>query len=214
MKAKLFIANKNYSSWSMRAWLAARFVGLDFEEIIIPLRLENSKLEIAKISSSKKVPALHIDGLEIWDSLAICEYLHEKFPNKNLFSADNKIRAIQRSIICEMHSSFMDLRKELPMNMKISKAITPTALALDNIERILEIWHNCNKNFANNKPFLFGDFSIVDIFFAPVVSRFISYKIDVSKQANYLKNVSEFPLYQEWQEQALKEEWIIADYER
>lgn len=208
----LYLANKNYSSWSMRAWLAAKFVGLNFEEKMIPLRQENTVEEIAKISPSGKVPCLHIDGIAIWDSLAIAEYLNELFPAKNLFAADQKIRAIQRSVISEMHSGFMDLRKELPMNMKFSGPIIPNVGAQNNIERILETWRFTRQNFSNNQKFLFGKFSIADIFFAPVVSRFISYQIEVKDQIDYLKNISEFPLYQEWQKAALKEEWEIADY--
>ncbi len=213
MKTTLYIANKNYSSWSMRAWLAARFVGLEFNEVIIPLREENTTKEISKISFSKKVPCLHIKGLQLWDSLAIAEYLNELFLDKKLFSTDQNIRAIQRAIVCEMHSGFMDLRKEMPMNMKIVKQKIPSEACQANIDRILEIWRETRKRYAGSGKFLFGNFSLADIFFAPIVSRFISYKVDTKDQADYIANISTSPLYQEWLRGAKEESWVIKDFE-
>ncbi len=211
MKPILYIANKNYSSWSMRAWLAARFVGLDFAEEIIGLRQEDTVEKIGKISFSKKVPCLHIKGLEIWDSLAIAEYLHELFPHKKLFSEKQETRAIQRAVVSEMHSGFMDLRKEMPMNMRAVKKKIPSAAAQANIDRILEVWRETRKKYGDE--FLFGNFSLADIFFAPVVSRFMTYQVDSKDQGTYIKSVSSHPLYVEWLNGAMNEEAVIKDFE-
>lgn len=204
MKPILYIGNKNYSSWSLRAWLCAKHVGLDFEEILIPLRQEKSSEKIGEISESKKVPCLHHDGVVVWDSLAIAEYLNELFPEKNLFPKDQKVRALARSICSEMHSGFLNLRTEMSMNMKEKIDKEASEATKKEIARILEIWQSCLEKF--NGKFLFGDFSVADAFFAPVVSRFITYKVDVGGLEKYLKNISEHADYKEWQDAAFKEE--------
>lgn len=207
-KTTLYIANKNYSSWSLRGWLAVRFVGLAFEEVIIRLRKDTTEQEISKISASKKVPCLHHEGLIIWDSLAIAEYLNETFPEKKLFPRDKKKRALARSICAEMHSSFLNVRSEMPMNMKKRSVKEQTPAVQKEIARILEIWQNCLKEY--NGKYLLGEFSIADIFYAPIVSRFISYSVDTSTVQAYVKNISNHPLYKEWENEALKEADISA----
>lgn len=210
----LYIGNKNYSSWSLRAWLCAKYAGLDFEEVVIPIRTLESEQQISAISPSKKVPCLHHKGLIIWDSLAIAEYANELNPSAELLPKDQAKRALARSIVCEMHSGFLDLRKEFPMNMKLKKPIAPSADARKNIDRILEVWQNCRSKFSSEGEFLLGKFSIVDAFFAPIVSRFVSYEIDVGANQKYLESVINIPLYQEWLKSARAEKWVIEGFEK
>lgn len=203
MTTTLYIGNKSFSSWSFRPWLCAKYIGLDFSEVQIALRTENTNAEINKISASNKVPCLHHNNLIIWDSLAICEYLNEIAPEKNLWPQDQKQRAHARSICAEMHSGFPNLRSELSMDMKKKIIHEPTSATQKEINRILEIWKNCLQQSKGN--FLFGNFSIADAFFAPVVSRFISYGIDVGNLGKYLETISNLPFYKEWEIAAQKE---------
>lgn len=209
----LYLGNKNYSSWSMRPWLCAKYVGLDFKEIVIPIRTENSATAIAKISPSKKVPCLHHNGLVIWDSLAIAEYLNEIFPAKELLPHNSEKRALARSIVAEMHSGFMDFRKEFPMNCKAKVKKAPSQAAQNNVERILDIWRDARRKYRNDGEFLLGKFSIADAFFAPVISRMISYDIDFADMKNYGQTIINLPFYKEWQQAALQESWIIKEFE-
>ena len=206
MTTTLYIGNKSFSSWSFRPWLCAKYIGLDFSEVQIALRTENTTAEINKISASNKVPCLHHNNLIIWDSLAICEYLNEIAPEKNLWPQDQKQRAQARSICAEMHSGFPNLRSELSMDMKKKIIHEPTPATQKEINRILEIWKNCLKQ--SKGKFLFGNFSIADAFFAPVVSRFISYGIDVGNLEEYLETISNLPFYKEWKIAAQKEQYV------
>lgn len=198
----LYIGNKNISSWSMRAWLCAKYVGLDFEEVLIPLRTEKTREETAKISPSKKIPALHHNGLIIWDSLSIAEYLNEIFPEKNLLPENPRSRAMARSICAEIHSGFADLRSEMSMDMKLKTKKEPNEKVRADIDRVLEIWKNCA---PEKNKFLFGNFSAVDAFFAPIVSRFETYSVSLGELENYADTIRNMPLYKEWKEAALKE---------
>lgn len=206
-RTTLYIGNKNYSSWSMRAWLCAKQVGLNFEEILIALRAPQTKEEILKISPSGKIPCLVHNDLKIWDSLAIALYLDETFPEKNLFPKDKKLRNLAKSICCEMHSGFMNLRNEFPMDMQLKTFKEAGPETQKEINRILEIWEGCLK--LSEGKFLFGDFSAADAFFAPVVSRFISYGVKLGNLERYTNNVSNHFLYQEWQTEALKEKPVV-----
>ncbi len=206
-QTKLYIGNKNYSSWSMRAWLCLKKVGIDFEEILITLRTNQTKENILKISPSGKIPCLIHNNLKIWDSLAIALYLEETFPEANLFPKNKEIRHFAQSICAEMHSGFVNLRNEFPMDMKLKTEKEPTFETQKEIKRILEIWKICfNKSKGN---FLFGDFSAADAFFAPVVSRFISYGVEIEDLAEYVESVSMNSFYQEWQNSALQEKPTI-----
>ena len=197
-KIVLYIGSKNYSSWSMRAWLCLKYAKIDFSTIIIPLRTQETKAEIAKISPSKKIPCLNYKGLLIWDSLAIAEFINEVAPQMEILPKDREKRAVTRAIACEMHSGFLDLRMELPMdvNLRIRKIINPAAQ--ENIDRILEIWQNIKAKYGDGGDFLLGKFSIADAFFAPVVSRFVSYGVDVGQMQNYIDTIVSMPIYQEW----------------
>jgi glutathione S-transferase len=198
MKNKLIIGNKNFSSWSLRGWLMVRHVELDVEEILIKLRLPDSKKNILKHSPSGKVPTLHHNNLIIWDSLAIGEYLAELYPDKHLWPKNQKERAHARAIVAEMHAGFQALRNDYPMD--ISARITTVPMTEDlnkDIQRVLEIWSSCLKK--SNGQFLFGDWSLADMFYAPVVSRFITYGVQVPENISlYMEIVMSHPHLLEW----------------
>src|ERR1700680_1090976 len=182
---KLVIGNKNYSSWSMRPWLALRANDIAFEEIFIPLYTgEADKERILAFTGSGKVPAL-IDGdVTVWDSLSIIEYVAERFPEARLWPEDRAARAHARSISAEMHSGFVPLRSECGMNLhRPVKAIALSPDGRANIARIQEIWIECRERYGKSGPFLFGAFSGADAMFAPVVHRFRTYAIPVAPEA-------------------------------
>jgi glutathione S-transferase len=212
---KIVIGNKKYSSWSLRGWLALKHVGVPFEEILIPLDQPNTQERIARYSPSGRVPAL-IDGdVVVWDSLAICEYLSEQFPDRHLWPADRKARAVARSISAEMHSGFQNLRNDL--SMKIAESIPTSMLrpeVKEEIRRIIAIWTDCRQRFAGDKPFLFGDFSSADVMFAPVVSRFRTYGVPLEgTAAAYAETIWKLPAMQEWLAGAKGESLRMARYE-
>ena len=186
----------------MRPWLCLKYAGINFKEVIIPLRTDSTKANIAAISPSKKVPCLNYNGLLIWDSLAICEFINELKPEAELLPQNQEKRAIIRSVIAEMHCGFLDLRQQMPMdtklNTKLQAAQIPSPEVQTNIDRILEIWKLARKKYGDDGEFLFGKFSIADAFFAPVVSRFISYGVDAGEMQNYIKTMTNLPIYQEW----------------
>ena len=153
----LTIGNKNYSSWSLRAWLACRLAGCDFEEVVIPLREKGSREAILKVSPSGKVPALTHDRVTVWDSLAICEYLAECFPDARLWPKDPAARAMARAVSAEMHAGFPDLRRNMPMNIRATltgKGMTAEVQA--DINRVTALWRDCRKRFSGGADFLFG----------------------------------------------------------
>ncbi|MBD2440174.1 glutathione S-transferase family protein [Nostoc sp. FACHB-110] len=205
----LVIGNKNYSSWSLRPWIIMKQVGLEFQEINIALYKPDSGEKIRQYSPSGRVPALIHDDLIIWDSIAICEYLAEVFPHLYWWPQDKKHRAIARSISAEMHSGFLDLRQNMPMNCRAKlpgQGLTP-AVQKD-IDRITNIWQECRQNFGQSGDFLFGQFTIADAFFAPVVMRFITYDVqldDISR--NYAQAILELPAMQEWLAVAKREKY-------
>lgn len=203
---ELIIGDKTYSSWSMRAWLVAVQSGLAFKESLIKLDSPNTIQQISKVSASGKVPVLKHGKITVWDSLAISEYLNELSPEAQLWPADATLRAQARSYAAEMHSGFVSLRSQLPMDLKLkSTSRHLTSGTISDIERILELW---NSALTTSKgPYLFGDFCIADAFFAPVVFRFKSYGIKI-KQKNiltYMDNIENHHGVQFWLEEALKE---------
>jgi len=197
-KPTLYIGTKQFSSWSMRPWLCLKHAQIDFEEIIIPLRQETTKAQINAISPSGKVPCLNYNGIIIWDSLAIAEFINELNPEAELLPKNQEKRAIARAIASEMHSGFLDLRKEMPMDTNLKTTQTPSPETQPNINRILEIWHKTQTKYADNGNFLLGKFSITDAFFAPVVSRFVSYGVNVGEMQKYVETITNLPIYQEW----------------
>jgi glutathione S-transferase len=216
MALQLVIGNKNYSSWSMRPWLALRANHIAFDEVFIPLYTgDDDKKRILGFTHSGKVPAL-IDGdVTIWDSLAIIEYLAEDFPEARLWPEDRARRAHARSISAEMHSGFVALRTECGMNLhRPVGAITLSADAHANVARIQQIWIECRERYGKHGPFLFGAFGGADAMFAPVVHRFRTYAIAVEPEAqDYMNTVMSLPAFQEWTTAGLAETLVIERFE-
>jgi glutathione S-transferase len=213
-RLKLIIGSKNYSTWSMRPWVVLKAFHIPFEETVIALDQPGTGTMIARYSAAGRVPVL-IDGeLTVWDSLAICEYLAERFPERNLWPSDVIARANARSICAEMHSGFSGLRSAMWMNIRArfpAKGRTVDAQA--DIGRISEIWENC---FAHVGPhrFLFGDFSIADAYYAPVVMRFITYGVALAPALEaYVQRVAEHPAVAEWIRGAMEETTRAPKYD-
>jgi glutathione S-transferase len=216
MSLQLVIGNKNYSSWSMRPWLALRANHIAFEEVFIPLYTgEADKKRILSFTHSGKVPALIEGDVTIWDSLAIIEYLAEKFPEALIWPEDRARRAHARSISAEMHSGFMALRNECGMNLhRPVGAIELSADARANIARIEQIWIECRERYGKSGPFLFGAFGGADAMFAPVVHRFRTYAIEVGPDArDYMNTMMALPAFQEWTQAGLAETLLIERLE-
>ena len=216
MTLKLVIGNKNYSSWSMRPWLALRANNIPFEEIFIPLYTGAAdKQRILDFSHAGKVPIL-VDGeVTVWDSLAIIEYVAERFPEKRLWPERAADRAHARAISAEMHSGFAALRNECGMNLH--RPVGPIELSNDaraNIARIEEIWAECRKRHSHSGPFLFGSFGAADAMFAPVVHRFRTYAVQVSKATQaYMDTMLALPAFAEWTKAGLAETIVIEKFE-
>lgn len=171
----LYIGDKNLSSWSLRPWLLMKHAGIPFTERMIRLDRPTTRADLADVSPSSRVPCLLDDGLTVWDSLSICEYLADTFPEKALWPSDRGARATARSVSAEMHSGFSGLRSLWPMNFAREGMRHTTHGIEDDIARIIEIWEFCRRDHGRDGPFLFGRFSIADAMFAPVVSRFVTY---------------------------------------
>jgi len=214
-KLHLVIANKNYSSWSLRPWLAMTMAGLPFDETIIPLDMPSTKKQIAEHSGAGRLPVLHHGKITIWETLAILEYLAETFPEKNLWPKSKSARARARAISNEMHAGFTGLRNSCPMNLRR----TPKPIKLNEetnaeIIRIEEIWRECRNTFGKGGKFLFGKFCIADAMFAPVVTRFDNYAISVGRDTRaYMDVVMATKAFQKWKSAALEESWITPHYE-
>lgn len=217
MTLTLVIGNKNYSSWSMRPWLAMRASGIAFDEVLIPLYTDNKadKDRILSFTRSGKVPAL-IDGdITVWDSLSIIEYLAERFPEAKLWPQDRAARAHARSISAEMHSSFLPLRNECGMNLhRMVGAVTLSADAKANVARIEQVWTECRERYGKLGPFLFGAFTAADAMYAPVVHRFRTYAIKIAPLAQaYMETMFALPAFVEWTKAGLAETLIIEKFE-
>jgi glutathione S-transferase len=211
---KLVIGNKNYSSWSMRAWVAMRAFNIPFQEIRVLLGRPDTSARILNYSPAGRVPILLSADTVIWDSLAICEYLAEQFPEKNMWPQDVVARAEARAICAEMHCGFTGLRSAMWMNIRArfpGKGRTVEAQA--DIGRISEIWENCLSQ-SGPDGFLFGDFSIADAYFAPVVTRFITYDVALGPALDaYVERVAAYPAVAQWIAGALAEAEHIAKYD-
>lgn len=210
----LVIGNKNYSSWSLRAWLLLTQFGIEFEEVRLPLHTEEFKQNIHQYSPSGLVPLLIADDLRIWDSLAISEFIADQHPDLLCWPEQADARAIARSVSSEMHSGFSQIRNCLPMNCRLKKSMDTVSAELGNeIDRVQKIWRSCRRQYARDGKFLFGGFSIADTMYAPVVLRFNSYGIDVGDiEAEYMDSLLSLPSLRTWISDALAEEEIIEAY--
>jgi glutathione S-transferase len=215
MAPLLLIGNKNYSSWSLRPWIAMKVAGIPFEEQVISLDAADFKERVHKISAAGKVPALADGETQVWESLAILDYLAEKFPQARLWPAEAKARAHARSIAAEMHSGFTPLRRHFPMNVRRPvRPRAPTTEAADNIKRIDAMWTDCRGRFGQAGPFLFGAFGAADAMYAPVVSRFHTYAVDLSPVARaYVEAVMSLPAWADWSAAARVEPWVLPSDE-
>ena len=215
MALTLVIGNKNYSSWSFRPWIALRTAGIPFEEVVIPLYEPGSKERILSFSPAGKVPVL-IDGdVRVWESLAIMDYLAERFPQMEVWPKDAAARAHARAIAAEMHAGFAPLRRHCPMNMwrPVKVRELPPEVAAD-VKRIEAIFTECRERFRQGGPFLFGAFGAADAMYAPVVSRLHTYGITVGSVAEaYKQAVMALPAWTEWRAAAVKEPWVMANTE-
>jgi glutathione S-transferase len=214
MAFHLTIGNKNYSSWSMRPWFAMKVAGIPFEEAVISLNAPDFK-ERLKMSGTGKVPVLVDGAVQVWESLAILEYLAETIPAARLWPADPAARAHARAIANEMHAGFVPLRRQCPMNMwRPVKKMELSAEAAANTARIDAMWSDCRARFGAGGPFLFGTFTASDAMYAPVVSRFHTYAVEVGAASRaYMAAVMALPAWAEWRAAALKEEWVLAEDE-
>ena len=202
-----------HPSWSLRPWILMKQLGVEFKEVQLLLDTPTFKDEIARYAPSGKVPVLKDGDLFIWDSLAICEYVAE-ITSKG-WPADRTARAVARSVCAEMHSGFVNLRTEWPMNARARNRRTPMTPGLEaDIERIDEMWNDCRRRFGNGGPWLFGDFTIADAMYAPVVLRFNTYGAQISPTARwYMATALECPALQEWLRSAKEEPWRLETSE-
>src|SRR5580704_13901237 len=211
MSLHLVIGNKNYSSWSFRPWLALKVAGIAFEETVISLEAKDFKARVTAITGAGKVPVL-IDGdVHIWESLAILEYLAEKFPAAGLWPKDAAARAHARAIASEMHAGFLPLRRHLPMNVWRPVQLRPLDDgAKADAARIDAIWSDCRARYGAAGPFLFGAFSAADAMYAPVIWRFHTYAVEVSAAARaYMNAMMALPAWGEWRDAARREPWVL-----
>ena len=209
----LFIGNKNYSSWSLRPWIALSVKAIPFEEHLVPFDFGNGNRAFANFSPTGKVPVLHDGDLVVWESLAILEYLADRFPEAGLWPENGKDRAIARAISAEMHSGFQALRSACPMNMRR----TPAPLDIDgavraDVARIEAIWTEALA--TSGGPFLFGSFSNADAMFAPVVNRFKVYELaSRDSTLGYMDRVQALPAWRSWEDAGRAEPWIVPEDE-
>ncbi|WP_347303077.1 glutathione S-transferase family protein [Croceibacterium sp. TMG7-5b_MA50] len=216
---KLIIGNRNYSSWSLRGWLAARQSGLPFEELTVHIDGDDwqatKRLDGEFQPSAGKVPVLWDGDGVVWDSLAILEYLADKVGRDRFWPKEPAARGMARAMVAEMHSGYLPLRRLCPMNIRRRiTGLTLTEEARENIVRILSLWAEARARFGAGGPFLFGTFSAADIFYAPVVSRFVTYGVGVPGFAQaYMQAVWDHAWMQEWIAAAENEEWVIEQFE-
>lgn len=218
MTIKLIIGNKAYSSWSLRGWLAVKQSGLHFEEVLVPLYDDNwnqRKREDDLAPSAGKVPILWDDDAVVWDSLAIIDYLADKVGRDRYWPKDNVARGMARSLSSEMHSGYMALRRECPMNTRRSaQDVTVSAETRADAVRILQNWAEARSRFGKEGPYLFGTFSAADIMFAPVVTRFVTYGFTLPGFAqSYVDAMMAHPWMEEWYAAADQEKWMIQRIE-
>lgn len=202
----LVIGSKNHSSWSLRPWLALAATGAPFREELILLDRPDTKARIAAATPHGLVPALRDGDVVVWESLAICEYLAERFPEAQLWPADRAARATARAVSAEMHAGFAALRRECPMNLTLRTTKALSAEASANVARVRAIWRECRARFGAGGPWLFGRFSIADCMFAPVATRFRSYGVEVDgAEKAWCEAMLAHPSFVAWEDAANRE---------
>lgn len=215
---KLIVGNRAYSSWSMRGWLAVKHSGEEFEELVVPMfdeEWEKRREGDEFAPSLGKVPILWDGACVVWDSLAIIEFLADRHGKEKYWPEDASACGMARSMAAEMHSGFSNLRRELPMNVRKTFPFKPLSVEVRNeIERILQLWAQARARFGGTGPYLFGDWCAVDMMYAPVVTRFITYSVPMPPFAElYMKAVLSHPHVIEWIDKAQDEPWVIEQYE-
>ena len=211
---KLAIANKNYSSWSMRPWVLLAQAGIAFEEIQLKFSDEGRVPGAEAYSPTRQVPVLIVEDEPVWDSLAICEAVAELFPDKRLWPAEARARQIARSICAEMHAGFRNLRSAMPMNIRAALPGKGMSAAVQkDIDRIAAIWESCRARYGQGGELLFGQFTIADAFYAPVATRFLTYAVVLPGAAQrYADALLALPAVRDWMAQArLEPEFVRAD---
>ena len=204
----LYIGNKNYSTWSLRAWVLMRGAGIPFREQMISLYTPDTPARIRVVSPTGRVPCLHDGDVVVWDSLAIAEYLAERHPG--LWPADATARAWARSVSAEMHSGFADLRNEFSMDVRLRETRLPSPQVAADISRIDAIWREGRERFGRGGDYLCGAFGIVDAFWCPVAFRFRSYGVEpAGASAAYLRALLALPAMIEWAAAAADEREVI-----
>ena len=215
-KPVLFIGNRNYSSWSLRAWFLLAEAGIDFDEERLPLDTDEFSARIARISPAGRVPVMVLDGETVWESLAIAETVAERWPGKALWPAAARARSHARAISAEMHAGFLALRDAMPMNCRAMGRKVPLTDALDaDIKRVVAIWADCAARYGTHGGWLFGTFSVADAMYAPVVLRFRTYGVDVPQAASaYATRVLQSKAMQAWLAAAESEVEVLEKEEK
>ncbi len=208
---KLVLGNKNYSSWSLRAWLALRKSGHPFEELVLPLDTPEFAAAIGDYSPAGRVPVLWHGELCVWDSLAICEYVNEQFAAGQLWPGDPATRARGRSLAAEMHAGFACLRAEMPMNIRARREVPLTPGLGRDLQRLFEMWSSSREQYRADGAWLLGQFSIADAMFAPVLMRLLTYGVRLPPAvAEYVDTVRNDPDMADWIAAAQAESWVVA----
>lgn len=201
MSLTLVIGDKRFSSWSLRGWLALSLSGSPFQEVLVRLSQADTRQRLLEHSPTGKVPVLLTEAGPVWDSLSIAEYLAERFPEAHLWPRGEYARALARSVCAEMHSGLVALRTHLPMDLQRDQACEGAlpAEAHADIERVCNLWADCRTRFGADGPFLFGQASVADAFYAPVAARLRSYRVELPESASsYVASVYRWPAFQQW----------------
>jgi len=214
MSLTLVIGNKRYSSWSLRPWLVAAHFGIPLAETLVPLDQPETRAAILRHSPSGRVPCLVDGDVRVWESLAIIEYLAERFPEHPIWPRDVAARALARAVSCEMHAGFADLRRACSMDLGRAPAPGPrNGEAAADVARIVGLWRDCHDRFGRGSPFLFGAFSAADAMYAPVAARLVGYGFDLDADARaYVEAIHALPAMRRWIDEAAAEPWVLPEH--
>jgi glutathione S-transferase len=215
---KLVIANKAYSSWSLRPWILMKMLDIPFTEDLIPLDTPEFRPRLDAYQAGSTVPVLVDGDVTVWESVAIMDYLAERFPDKAIWPKDQKARAFARTIAHEMHAGFRALRQACPMNVRKVHPAKERGEAVDkDVARITHLWNKALSTYgkpSGQGPFLFGSFTAADAMFAPIITRLHIYDVQVSKTTRaYMDAIMALPAYQAWLKDAAKEKWAIEKFD-